>query len=478
MNRQELAEEVRLLNIKKKMSISTLADQNILNVEEYRYLKTEFERKGNALRNEKWHQFVRFVLLPKDEWEYMYERLARLLNIHKNGFDDYFTIDSKNQIMPDRKSDLIRIHKIYEEFFVIYMKIIKKMHVEYPLNRKNEQIITGKINWKETILKSKTEFPVNFEMNLWNRKFETPENILFFLCIIWLNKEVKKILNLKYFEPLETDEMRILNEVESKTIRLLQNFPHTEIVNKSKKLLRFSDKDKEISKLAQKTKKRLFQGEIKNQAYYDLLNWISKFNQLGLQNWSGNMSKFHIQALENLDTMYEAWIFLEMIDFFKTKKNLEVKVKFRKSINEDAFLEFKILKHRICIYYEKQFKIDKKEVWIFEHKPDFSIFIDNRLIGILDAKNYKKSNAEKNEATNKMMAYLLNLDINFGGLIFPNFETSEYSKDGKFHKNQHLVHYKMKPVKVEEEMQVKDSSLEKIFQKIMNSIEEEIEILK
>ena len=81
MNRQELAEEVRLLNIKKKMSISTLADQNILNVEEYRYLKTEFERKGNALRNEKWHQFVRFVLLPKDEWEYMYERLARLLNI-------------------------------------------------------------------------------------------------------------------------------------------------------------------------------------------------------------------------------------------------------------------------------------------------------------------------------------------------------------------------------------------------------------
>ena len=476
MNRQELAEEIVRLNTEEKFSLTFLQDENIFEEEKFEHLRKAFKKKGNKVGKEKWHQFVRFVLTPKNEWEYMYERLARLLNNHNNGFGDYFAIDSKNQMMPDRTSDLIRFHRIYKRFFLIYMKIIKKMHVDYPQIIKNEQKITGKIDWKQTLLKNKTEFPINFETRSWNRNFATPENVLFFLCIRWLNKEVKKILNVRYTEPLEADEIHILNEVEFKTTKLLQNFPHNEIVNKSKKFFKFSPDDITITHVIQKVKERISQGEIKNHAYIELIDWLLEFRQLGLQNWSGNMSKYHINALEDLDTMYEAWIFLEMIDFLKIKKNLDTKVVFRKSSEDESFVEFGILGHKICIYYEKHFEVDRREAWIFKHRPDFSIFIDNNLVGILDAKNYKKSSAERRTATEKMMAYLVNFDTNYGALIFPNFETEVFQKNGKFHKNQVLSHFRMKPIESMEEINKKYDSLEKIFEKILSSIEQEIKI--
>ena len=46
----------------------------------------------------------------------------------------------------------------------------------------------------------------------------------------------------------------------------------------------FSSGDAVISKLTEKIKPRLIQGEIKNSAYLELLGWLSEFNQLGLQN--------------------------------------------------------------------------------------------------------------------------------------------------------------------------------------------------
>ena len=243
-----------------------------------------------------------------------------------------------------------------------------------------------------------------------NRNFVTPENILLFLCIRWLNKDAKKIINEAYADSLEYEEIHILNEVETKTGKLLRNFPYKEIMNNSKKFLKFSSNDAVISKLTESVKLRVMQGEIKNRAYLELVKWLSEFNQLGLQNWSGKRTKFHFNSLHDLDTMYEAWIFLEMINFIK-RKNSDVKVVFRKLPGEDTFIEFKILEHKIIIYYEKQF--DETNSWMSKHRPDFSIFIDDKLIAILDAKNYKKPNDGKTIATDKMMSYMLNLNSSY-----------------------------------------------------------------
>jgi len=468
MNRQELADELIRLNKKEGVSLEVLSkDDIVFHSQEYDHLRKSWI-KENKVGKEKWHQFVRFVLTPTNEWEYMYERLARLLMIHRNGVEDYFLIDSDNQIMPDRKNDLVRFNIIYKKFFEIYLKIIKKMQVDHPRIKKNDQKLHGKINWKETLLKSKTEFPINFETVVFNRNFVTPENILLFLCIRWLNKDAKKIINEAYTDSLEPEEIHILNEVETKTGKLLQNFPYKEIVNSSKKFLKFSSDDAVISKLTENIKLRVIQGEIKNSAYLELVKWLSEFNQLGLQNWSGERTRFHFNSLRDLDTMYEAWIFLEMINFIK-RKNSNVKVVFRKLPWEDTFIEFKISGHKIMIYYERKF--DETNSWTIKHVPDFSIFVDGELIAILDAKNYGTSSSQRTGAKEKMLAYLGNLDTSYGALFFPNFDTKIEKKDGKFHKNQVLAQLRMKPQGIGKEIKEMNKSLEEIFSRILNSIE-------
>ena len=468
MNRTELAEEIKRLNKVEKISLELLSKEDLIfHSNKYDHLRESWI-KENKVGKEKWHQFVRFVLTPTKEWEYMYERLARLLVIHRNSVEDYFLIDSDNQIMPDRKNDLVRFSISYKKFFQIYSQIINKMQVEHPKIKKNDQKLKGKINWKETLLKSKTKFPINFETVVFNRNFVTPENILLFLCIRWLNKDAKKIINEAYTESLEPEEIHILNEVETKTGKLLQNFPYKEIKNSSKKFLKFSSDDAVISKLTEKIKLRLMQGEIKNSTYLELLGWLSEFNQLGLQNWSGKKTKFHVNSLHDLDTMYEAWIFLEMINFIK-RKNSDVKIVFRKSSNEDTFIEFKISGHKVIIYYEKKF--DETESMMIKHVPDFSIFFDGELIAVLDAKNYKKNNAEKTMATEKMMSYMFNLNSSYGALIFPNFDTQIIKNPFREYKNKNLAHLRMKPVGTEEEIHEKNKSLEKIFSIILSSIE-------
>ena len=42
-----------------------------------------------------------------------------------------------------------------------------------------------------------------------------------------------------------------------------------------------------------------------------------------------------------------------------------------------------------------------------------------KILAVFDAKNYTKS-SPISETQNKMLAYMTNLDINFGALIFPN----------------------------------------------------------
>lgn len=46
--------------------------------------------------------------------------------------------------------------------------------------------------------------------------------------------------------------------------------------------------------------------------------------------------------------------------------------------------------------------------------------LDNEILAVFDAKNYTKS-SPISDTQNKMLAYMTNLDVNFGALIFPNY---------------------------------------------------------
>ncbi|EGP94053.1 hypothetical protein [Nitrosarchaeum koreense] len=475
MNRQELADEIIRIKNEQNIDPKTLIRPEFTLLPNFQYLYVEFEKV--KLEGEKWHQFVRFVLTPKEEWRYMYERLAYLLKIHRGGFEDYFVLKSGTQSnsMPDRMTDFIRFHKLYEEFYQIYSKIIRRIQVDYPTVDYVGQMIRGKIDWKKTILKSNGQFPLSFEMSTWSRKFATSENILLFLSTNWLNKEATTLINTKFSEPLHMDEIQTLYDVESNTNRLIQNFPYYEIIQASKRFSKLLPNDKEIIQLMNDVEFRVKQGTIRNKGYLELLDWIKKLNELSLEFLSGNPTRFHIDSLSDLDTIYEAWIFLEFIEFCNVKKHLDVNLILGKSTDDLTFFEFRFDGHDIVMYYDRKFYKTKGETWTLDHQPDFSVFIDGKLVALFDAKNYSKS-SEKADGINKMLAYLINLDANYGALIFPKIENKEpfELKNGKYHKEQILTHYQMNPVDSAIDIQTKIDSMETIFSKIIGGIEQKI----
>ncbi|QLH11014.1 hypothetical protein DSQ20_05675 [Nitrosarchaeum sp. AC2] len=71
---------------------------------------------------------------------------------------------------------------------------------------------------------------------------------------------------------------------------------------------------------------------------------------------------------------------------------------------------------------------------------------------------------------------MLNFDANYGALIFPKIENQEpfELKNGKYHKEQVLTHYQMNPVNSAKDIQTKLDSIERIFSKIINGIEQKI----
>lgn len=100
----------------------------------------------------------------------------------------------------------------------------------------------------------------------------------------------------------------------------------------------------------------------------------------------------------------------------------------------------------------------------------------DRIIAVFDAKNYDKDGGEKGDATNKMLAYLTNLDAGLGGLFFPNFETATFRFPGennkpKHHFNLQLMHYNMKPSETPEALKAKHETLDSLSKEIVSRLE-------
>ena len=192
-------------------------------------------------------------------------------------------------------------------------------------------------------------------------------------------------------------------------------FLFKEILNASKKFWTLSYNDPRIKSLEQETWQRIKQGVVYNINYTNLLIWIDKFRQLDIPHVSANTPTRHIlESIENLDTVYEAWIFLEFVEYLYEKGIL-----LHFHLRDHPYCKFSYDGRDVTFWYEKTFTITDGNTWVLPHTPDFTAMLDNQILAIFDAKNYTKS-SPISETQNKMLAYMTNLDINFGALIFPN----------------------------------------------------------
>lgn len=488
--------------------------------------------------SEKWHQFVRFIFSDQNERKYITERILRLLITHKGTYDDYFTIrtESGSFTIPDRMSDFVRLGALYEQYFEIYRNIMRRINFDYPAKRFSERYIRGKIDWTETLRKNTSKFPTTFETRNWIREFNTPENILLILCAFWINHDTTLILERNFEEPLEQRERELLVRIMEGSNQIISSFPFKEVIKEAKSLTRDRTSNK-ISNLEIKTRLRIKNGLIKNTQYHRLIQWLHQYKELNVKIMSTSKTRFPIDTSENLDTLYEIWIFLEFLNYLIFSKNIQARIREK---NNETFIEFELEKKKIRFYYEKSFSRGNG-TWTIGAKPDFTASVidehdpasDEKIVAVFDAKNYseKKNNKEKslefkklrNELLEKakaepekseeyqrqaeicgkkvklyseraeqdkndvreskqsairiMLAYLCNLDVNFGALIFPKFDPNSYkypdeqkSQNPRYHFDLKLEHYRMEPSHSTEAIEKKNQALENIFLTIMNGI--------
>ena len=418
MDENDLFEEIKKLNAKDDGNIkqSVLADDNFIKQPQYDYLYRTYKASKYYENGWKWHQLVRIVLEPKENRQYMYDRLLTLLLKHKRSYEDYFTLRTEEGVfqIPNPLADLNKLEILYQKYFQIYKKIKNQIHFDYP---KNEHVgsIRGKINWDKTIRMSPTEFPMNFVTTVSQKVFETPENILLVLCAEWMYRESNKLLQIEFAEPLTNYKKNLLRGISEKTKLILNHFPFTSVLNNSKKFWNLSYNDPRINEIEFQTKKRINQKLVRNQNYKKLLEWIEEFRELNIRRVSASTPTRHIlESIENLDTVYEAWIFLEIVEYLHEK---EILVNFQ--LGDHPNCEFEFNEVIVTLWYEKTFTPRGTHAWAVQHRPDFVAMINDEILAIFDAKNYGKSSSIT-DTQNKMLSYMNNLDSNFGALIYPN----------------------------------------------------------
>ena len=419
MYEKELQKTIKDLNSPTEGNIraSVLGDEFFLDQPQYLELKKQFHESEYHYKHWKWHQLVRLVLEPQEQRQHMYDRLLSLLLKHRRSYTDYFilkTHEGKYEI-PNPLVDLNKLEILYQKYFEIYKNIKDQIHFDYPKNEHYGPAIKGKINWDKTIRNSSTYFPMMFVSSVRQKEFETPENILLVLCAEWMFRESSRLLQTSFKEPLTDHNKNLLNSIVEKTKLILTGFPFTSVLNSSKRFWNLSYIDPRIKELEQKTQMRIRQSLVKNSNYNKLLEWIADFRNLDISRVTDKTPTRHIlDSIENIDTVYEAWIFLEFVEFLAEKGIL---VNFR--LGNDPHCQFEYGGLLVTFWYERGFTGDGPYAWVLTCVPDFTVMINDEIIAIFDAKNYAKSSSTSDSQV-KMLAYMTNLDANFGALIYPN----------------------------------------------------------
>jgi len=476
MNKQELLEEIRRLNEVEAIPQEAIAAPAFTSHPNYQYLRDAFDLNYDRSKW-KWHQLVRFALTPPEDFRYMFEQLRNLLIKYRMSSDDYFElkIERGSYLLPNPLSQLNNLQELYSEYFYIYTDIVNQIHFEYTKTEYEGADLRGKINWNKTLGRSVAEFPTSFISTIKYKEFITPENILLVLCAHWLYRESNRLLRIEFDEPLDNITKQVLLDISGKTLKILQHFPFQNLLNASMIYKDLDMNDEKIIKLETEGRQKMQKGILNNPRYEKLFAWVRKFKELNLRMISKDtLTTYPLDSIENLDTIYEAWIFFELLDYF-SKKGLQLSLHMRK---KPYFFEMMYGETLIKCWYEKEFKTDgTSPAWAVSAKPDFTVMVGDEIIAIFDAKNYGVGES-KADPTNKMLGYMTNLDCNFGALFFPHFPKQKATQEfvnstgqkPRYHSQLKLSHLRMDFSGLKHALQFKDQTLSYVFDEVIRRI--------
>lgn len=454
MNRLEIIKEIHQLTIgKKKREIEEfekkIIEKQFKNSEQLFY--EGWNNPENQIKGEKWSQFVRLAI-KFDEIEYMFKRTLYLLQKHRLPTQSYFRAKFQNGIseLPDRSSELYLLFTLSTEYFQIYNRIENRISFNRFKMTSNE-IMKGKINWNRTLKKSKTDFPLQFESDSWKKQFNTSENILLIWIAIWLDIQIQNLLKIEFEEPLDDIERRKLMSITDNCKKIVKRFPFYEVVNEVMENANFDIQGNKIKLLELDVRIRMKEGLVENQAYDDFLKWIKKIRSFNFPNIrkKDRTTNFLLEAVKNVDSMYEIWIFFELLHYFSKYCNIQLILD-----AEPQFFQFEVGYQNLELFYNRTFEEGKEFAWAQISNPDFTVIANNEVVAVFDAKNYKDKTISEDSPITKILAYVTNLDAGYGVIFWPKKEEKESvypqshsNNSAKYHHDLKVSTYSLNPYK-------------------------------
>ena len=388
---------------------------------QYKEFSKKYEKEIEKVSDHKtWSGFLREIKF----WEtlgvpQMYRRTMLLSMRFTNKNDEFFKIDSEigSYTLPTKLDKFLKMALVAEEFVYDILP-----RIENNINFKSESIIEstetirGTINWNKTILNSLKvgeKFPRQFTCVVNQNDFETPENILTSLCILKIQTDLETLVNQTNELDYARKELKMVFELKNRMDFLVKHSHMKYLISKYEKY-RFLNLDNSIvNSFETKTKERIRNRTIKQKAYFDLLEWLKKYRGYNMEGIKKKYTEFPIRHKRSLDTMYELWIFFEMLNYFKEQKSVKVLTPLKNTKNGFAGFELEIKSKKVKLKYQYE-----KTGWAgVLSNPDIILEIEGQVPIIMDPKNYS---GDQSVAINKMLAYLLNL-ANFGarvGILF------------------------------------------------------------
>ena len=407
--------------------------------------------KEQQFSKNRWHQTLREIRSFEDqELDYMYQRVMSLSR-QIIGDDAYFKVmtHSGKGSVPDRVTLLNRLIKMSDELLSeIHPSILRLVNYKIDDIKIHSQTIRGTVDWNGTIqhaIKISGGIPTTFVCTVPKKSLPTPENLLLYLAISWLQKDAIHLLNFQKIDYIDAADKKIIWRIVNSSQRVLNSPLFNEIKNEVQMLSSFPKTTKKIRPMLDSVEVKIRKSYYRQNAYLKLIEWLRNYIDFNVNRYQ-NLTNFTFENLKDFDTMFELWILFEYITFLKKEYHVSC-VPLIQSSKLDGF-KIENNGKEFFIYYEKSYQVP-----IGKHsgsnnqknyrKPDFTIeYVDQCVCGhsrtkhhendeigekcgevignneicscnefcmpasiILDAKNWRKQN--RLDAVQKMAWYLV-----------------------------------------------------------------------
>jgi hypothetical protein len=427
----------------------------------------EIEQKSD---HKKWSSFLRGFRFWQDLGiPYMYKRTMQLSLRFTNKYDEFFKIESEigSFTLPTRLDKFLKISLIAKEFVhEIYPSIEKNINFKSEMIVETNQTIQGTVDWNGTILNSLQRgesHPTQFTCLINQNNFETSENILALICLLKLHDDLESLVfNTNEIEYVKK-ESRMILDLKMRIDFLISHTHMKDFAAKYEKYRYSNLKSKVIKDYENETRENIEKGKIRQKSYSDLLMWLKKYKGYNLEGIMQKYGEFPIQHERSLDTMYELWIYFEILNYFKNQNDVKILSSMKNSSGGFAGFEIEMLGKKLKFKFQ-----DDRTGWTGEKStPDFTIEMDGEIPIIMDPKNY--STTQTGDAFHKMLGYMVNLgkfnpnklQPSLGILFFPygidrnedengNYQPIKESTDTVFGKKMTFSTIILNPTKPEE----------------------------